>query len=96
MKYISGYAMLMIVFVSLSPTGNDFVDISSNIVRSCAIRQDGSIACWGLNDYGEATPPAGDDFVSVSCGTYHTCALKKDNTVVCWGNNDYGQCDPPY
>jgi alpha-tubulin suppressor-like RCC1 family protein len=66
------------------------------VYRACAVRQNGSLACWGNDEFGESTPPTGNDFVRVSCGALHTCALKKDNTVMCWGNNDYGQCDPPY
>ena len=62
---------------------------------TCAIRSNGTLACWGLNWYGEASPPSGT-FVAVSAGTIHSCAIKKtDGTIVCWGSNTSGQATPP-
>jgi alpha-tubulin suppressor-like RCC1 family protein len=58
------------------------------------VKTDGSIACWGFNNYGQATPPAGT-FSSVSAGYSHTCALKIDGTVTCWGDNSLGQTTSP-
>jgi hypothetical protein len=26
---------------------------------TCVLRRNGTVACWGANDFGEATPPAG-------------------------------------
>lgn len=34
--------------------------ISAGGLHSCALRTDGTLACWGRNDDGQATPPAGD------------------------------------
>ena len=36
----------------------DFVAIGAGMCFSVALRSDGSVACWGRNDDGEA-PPAG-------------------------------------
>ena len=56
---------------------------------------DGSVACWGNNDYGgQATPPTGS-FVSVSAGDSHTCGVRSNGSVACWGRNDFGQATPP-
>ena len=52
------------------------------------------MACWGLNDTGQATPPAGT-FIQVSAGGYHTCGLRTDGTLACWGNAAYGLAMPP-
>src|SRR5207248_95917 len=60
----------------------------------CGLKTDGSVACGGLNHYGQATPPAGP-FTQVSAGREHTCGLKTDGTVACWGNNTQGQATPP-
>jgi hypothetical protein len=46
----------------------------------CALRTDGSIACW----YIPGTPPSGT-FKSVTTGNVHACALRDDDTVACWG-----------
>ena len=45
---------------------------------------DGSVACWGYDSEGQATPPKGE-FASVSAGQYHTCGVRTDGSVACWG-----------
>ena len=45
---------------------------------------DGSVACWGNGDFGQATPPAGE-FSSVSAGYGYTCGVRTDGAVACWG-----------
>ena len=62
--------------------------------HTCGVKTDQSVACWGCNDYGQATPPAGN-FSSVSAGAYHTCGVKTDQTVACWGHNVDGAATPP-
>lgn len=62
--------------------------------HTCALSTDGTLACWGNNWFGQATPPAGT-FTQVSAGEYHTCALRTDGTWACWGRNNYGQSTPP-
>ena len=54
----------------------------------------GSVACWGSDYYGQATPPAGS-FVSVSAGWDHTCGVRSDGSVACWGWNESGRSTPP-
>ena len=58
------------------------------------MRSSGSVACWGYNEYGQATPPAGS-FVSVSAGTFTTCGVRSDGSVACWGSDEDGQATPP-
>ena len=63
------------------------------------MRSNSSVACWGWDGDGRATPPAGS-FVSVSAGRYHTCGVTSDGPVACWGSDysdrDYfGQATPP-
>src|SRR5881396_936036 len=60
--------------------------VSAGGYHSCALRTDGTVACWGLNRYGQATAPAGV-FTQLSAGGSHTCGLKSDGTVACWGDN---------
>jgi hypothetical protein len=58
------------------------------------VRTDGTLACWGSNDYGKATPPD-DTFSQVSAGGFHTCGVGTDGTLACWGWDYYGQAAPP-
>jgi alpha-tubulin suppressor-like RCC1 family protein len=70
------------------------VDVGNN--HACALRQDGSLYCWGTNTRGQigdgtttnATAPTLVDagpWLSVSAGSEFTCAVKGDHTVWCWG-----------
>jgi alpha-tubulin suppressor-like RCC1 family protein len=61
-----------------------------------AVRNDGTIAAWGSNTYGESSVPAGiTNAIAVSCGLQHSVALKADGTIVSWGDNSLGQTNPP-
>ena len=71
--------------------------------HSCARINDGTVKCWGLNDYGQL----GDDstterntpvsvsgltnVVQISAGISHSCARLSDGTVKCWGRNHVEQ-----
>src|SRR5204863_431680 len=68
--------------------------ISAGYDHTCEVLSDGTVVCWGRNDYGQATPPGGT-FSAVSVGYQHTCGLRPDGTIACWGRNDYGQASPP-
>ena len=62
-----------------------YIDVSYGSDHACALHEDGSIACWGSNQHGKASPPSGD-FKSVSSGEHGTCALRSDDgKIVCWG-----------
>ncbi len=55
-----------------------------------ALRSDGTITAWGLNDYGQATVPAGlSNVVAVAVGSATSLALKSNGQVVAWGY-DFG------
>jgi Regulator of Chromosome Condensation (RCC1) repeat protein len=41
------------------------------ISHTCGVRTSGTIACWGSNAFGQATPPGGT-FTAVSAGNQHT------------------------
>ena len=70
-----------------------FVSVSAGYEHTCGVRSDGSVACWGIDFYGEATPLEGS-FVSVSAGNYHTCGVRSDASVACWGSDPRGQSTP--
>jgi alpha-tubulin suppressor-like RCC1 family protein len=71
--------------------------------HTCALKSDGTVWCWGYNDYGQV----GDNSMTqrnvpvqvsgltnvahVQAGDFLTCAIKQDETAWCWGANDAGQ-----
>ncbi len=78
-------ASILTTAEAVSGQGNEmYPSVSSGYYYTCALRTDGTVACWGSNDYGQATPPAGT-FSHVGAGDDHSCGLKADGTVVCWG-----------
>ena len=58
------------------------------------MRTDGSVACWGRDLSGQASPPAGE-FATVSVGLQHTCGVRTNGTVACWGWDGNGEASPP-
>jgi len=84
-------------------TATDWVSASLGAWHTCAIRQAGTLWCWGWDDYGElgqgsrglhASPVrVGTDagWSSVAASQGYTCALRNDGTRWCWGLNDRNQ-----
>jgi hypothetical protein len=78
------------------------VAVSAGGFHTCAIKQDGSLWCWGWNQYGQVGDGTNTDrntpvqimpggVIAVSAGLAHTCAIKQDGSLWCWGWNQYGQ-----
>jgi len=81
---------------------NGAVEVSAGWGTVCAVRRNGSVYCWGRNEFGEAGnldampiyEPTKVDLptgaVSVSVGgdfeSGQTCAILEDTTVYCWGS----------
>lgn len=74
--------------------------VTAHNYQSCALRNDGGVACWGFNAYGEAGNGAGDSRTApvavpvsgvgaVAAGASHTCAVIGGG-VSCWGYNGEG------
>ena len=71
------------------PPDVTYIAISSGANHVCAIATDGSIMCWGNDDYGQVSErPASGRFTQISSGDNHTCALRDDGAVICWGSFD--------
>jgi hypothetical protein len=79
----------------LIPDGNDFTAIAAGFGHCLALRKDGTIVGWGLNDANQAIPPDGNDFVAIGAGNQHSLAIKKDGSIVGWGDNTYQQSLSP-
>jgi alpha-tubulin suppressor-like RCC1 family protein len=83
--------------------GTNWKQLSCGSYHTAAIKTDGTLWCWGLNNYGQLgdnsvtnrsspvqTVAFGTNWKQVSCG-YHTVALKTDGTLWAWGKNSGGQ-----
>ena len=80
--------------------------ITAGYAHTCALRQTGTITCWGWNWSGQlGNNQSGDDADSsvpvevlgitdatqITAGGFHACALRQTGTITCWGNNEFGQ-----
>ena len=83
-----------VTVMGYSPPCDTFSALDSGHQHSCAIRRNGTAACWGAHLGGQTEPPNGILKI-ISAGTLHTCGLRTDNTITCWGVNWYGQADAP-
>jgi alpha-tubulin suppressor-like RCC1 family protein len=84
-------------------TGLRFRRISAGDAHTCAIAEDESAWCWGLNSdntLGDGTTVdapvpvavAGrHSFTHLGAGLFHNCALTRDGLAWCWGGNFHGQ-----
>jgi len=85
---------------------NYWFSVSADGQDTCGIKTDGTLWCWGTNNYGQlglgntnspvSAPTQVEtdiDWISVSVGAGggHTCAVKTDGILWCWGNNGDGQ-----
>ena len=85
---------------------NDATQITAGSGYTCALRQTGTITCWGNNEYGQlgngqsgydadSSVPVEvlgiNDATTITTSGGHTCALRQTGTITCWGNNEYGQ-----
>ena len=84
----------------------DATAITAGFQHSCALHQDGTISCWGHNQYGQlgngttldSSVPVGvlgiTDATAITAGgnlNSHSCALHQTGAISCWGNNQLGQ-----
>ena len=90
---------------SSMPLGRKAVEISAGSYHTCTVLDDGSVRCWGSNEFGqlgdgteiERTSPVPVDLgqgmsaIGISSGESHTCAVLNDRSIKCWGQNSNGQ-----
>jgi alpha-tubulin suppressor-like RCC1 family protein len=82
-----------------------WTSVSAGGEHSCATRDDGSMWCFGRNNFsqvgGGGTPfgydarpirlPTANDWTAVAVGHQHSCGLRSNGDVYCWGRGDSGQ-----
>jgi hypothetical protein len=74
----------------LPPPNSDFVSLTASVETTCGIRADGSLACWGENDFD--TAQSGIAYAEVAIGgRENVCALRSDQTIECFSSGDLCQ-----
>jgi alpha-tubulin suppressor-like RCC1 family protein len=84
----------------------DAVSVAVGGTHACVASADGSVRCWGSNQFGELgigmtggpsllkpdTPVQFmNDAIAVAAGANFTCALHRTKSVSCWGSNEASQ-----
>jgi alpha-tubulin suppressor-like RCC1 family protein len=80
---------------------HDWLQVSAGLYFTIALKANGTIWAWGLNDYG-VLGSGPDSFVPIQIGTdsdwkqvmagaRHSMAIKNDGSLWTWGDNTYGQ-----
>jgi alpha-tubulin suppressor-like RCC1 family protein len=90
--------------VDVAGLGRAAVAVAAGDQHTCALLDDGSVACWGANASGQlgnglrvrsGVPAAvvglSGPAVRITAGGAHTCALIENGTVECWGDDQSGQ-----
>ena len=86
------------------PPGRTAISIDAGTFHTCAILDDSSAYCWGINTYGElgdgttnnsTTPvsvqmPSGLGVAEITTGNKHSCAVATNASVYCWGAHGEG------
>ncbi len=75
--------------------GGAFVDVSVSDGYACAVRTDGTLACWGDLAEREAVATPEGVFRSVRVGLFGACGLLDDGRVECWGDGDRWELPNP-
>jgi hypothetical protein len=81
----------------------DIASLSAGYYHTVALKTDGSLWAWGLNNSGQLGDGTStnrnssvrigvdNDWTAASAGLYHTIAIKTDGSLWAWGDNRYGQ-----
>lgn len=78
-----------------TPPGGAFTQISGSADQFCALRRDGTAACWGSSGEGPALAPPTSSFMQVSTGRAHACGLLATGNARCWGRDHDGETQAP-
>jgi alpha-tubulin suppressor-like RCC1 family protein len=84
--------------------GSDVVQVAAGRTHNLAVRSDGTVTAWGLNDHGALGDGTTTDrstpvqvsglsgvITQVAAGEAFSLALRSGGTVWAWGRNDRGQ-----
>ncbi|HVJ20817.1 MAG TPA: RCC1 domain-containing protein [Polyangiaceae bacterium] len=88
------------------PPEGVYAKVELGAFHGCAIRDDGTVACWGAGETDDCLDVGADCrqsrplpgvFVQLALGNWHTCAMTAERKVQCWGYdaNGDGRTMPP-
>ena len=80
-------------FSNYKITDESFTALSVGSKHVCALRPDGSVACWGDDHARETFPPESERFTAISSGYEYTCGLRHDGRAICWGREGWSAPD---
>lgn len=63
--------------------------------HACGILGDGTLSCWGANQFGQLNNVPTGTFRQVSAGRAFACGLQTDGAIACWGQSIAGETNPP-
>ena len=100
-----GTANAVAVPTEVAGTATDWKSVSAGSSWTCAIKTNGTLWCWGRDDFGQLGngPGGGDvltptqvgtdtDWKSVSAGLGETtCGRRANKRIYCWGRDNFGQ-----
>jgi alpha-tubulin suppressor-like RCC1 family protein len=80
-------------------------EIVAGLNHTCALREDGTVWCWGRNATGQlgdttttvrpdpkqVLPAGAADWTAIAASGEFTCGLRAGGALWCWGRNDVGQ-----
>jgi alpha-tubulin suppressor-like RCC1 family protein len=90
--------------VTTAGGGTNWRQVACGYHHTAAVKTDGTLWTWGVNNYGQlgdntltdrsspvTTVAGGTNWKQVAGGFYHTAAVKTDGTLWTWGRNNNGQ-----
>src|SRR2546428_13907003 len=75
------------------PFGALAASVSAGFLHTCGVTTDGTLACWGDNRNGQASPPSGT-FTAPGAGAAHTARVRTNGALACWGDTGAGRTIP--